>query len=263
MITQYPKRVGSLIAVVALLIHCTCSVSAFTQPNRNVQRKSFFPLHMSIYNSRVGSNKNNYKQDRSKRQERVGNLIRNEIATVIQLGFVKNTSPIKADLLKNINVVNADVSPDLKQARVTVSIMNAHYATKTSEDDNEEEDGEEEEYALQNNHDPIVDKRKAFSWLVKNSKQIRHSICQRLSYMKSVPTLHFVQVDVGAAVDVMYLIDQVAKGYKREDLGLYNSDKMEIGMNTDEYEQEDESEEWIDENDFEWNDDDDDENLQP
>jgi hypothetical protein len=33
--------------------------------------------------------------------------------------------------------------------------------------------------------------------------------------------LTFVKVDVGAAVDVMDLIDKVSKGYKRQDIDLF------------------------------------------
>jgi hypothetical protein len=51
---------------------------------------------------------------------------------------------------------------------------------------------------------------------VGSTKAIRHTLAQRMSHMKTCPTLTFVQVNVGAAVDVMYLIDKISKGYKRE-----------------------------------------------
>jgi len=198
--------------------------------------------------------------DRSKRQERVGQLIRSEIATVIHQGYVKNTDGnLDEDLRRRINVVNADVSPDLKQARITVSIIKSHVRNiMDDEDDYDDEEGDEDDdYTIGNrNGDAVVDSRRAYSWLVKNSKQIRHSIAQRLSHMKSIPNIMFVQVDVGAAVDVMNLIEKVAKGYKRDYVGQFgqNDDELPTGMYL---ESEMDDEDWDDEED--WVDKDDDE----
>jgi ribosome-binding factor A len=83
----------------------------------------------------------------------------------------------------------------LKQARISISVM----AGKKGIESN-----------------PAVDKRRAYSWLVSNTKYIRHTLAQRMSHMKSCPNLSFAQVDVAAAVDVMYLIDKVASGFKRD-----------------------------------------------
>lgn len=201
--------------------------------------------------------------DRSKRQERVGQLIRSEIATVIQNGYVKNTSgDLDDDLRRRINVVNADVSPDLRQARITVSIIKSHVRNVSNTDDENDMEDEDMEYAVSSRSgDAVVDRRRAYSWLVKNSKQIRHSIAQRLSHMKTVPLISFVQVDVGAAVDVMNLIDKVSNaGYKRDYIGVYgqNNDELPKGMYL---ESEMEDEDWDDEEDWEDNDDDDDDEI--
>lgn len=102
-----------------------------------------------------------------------------------------------------ISIVSVDVSPDLKQARVSVSI-------RASLNGNEEE-----------GFSPAMEQRRAYSWLVGNTKELRHSLAQRMSHMKSCPMLTFVKVDVGAAVDVMDLIDKVSKGYKRQDIDLF------------------------------------------
>lgn len=143
-------------------------------------------------------------KDRSKRQERVGHLVRTELSTILHKGVIKgNADYLEDDLRKRISVLNADVSPDLRQARITVSIRKAV--------------GEESNPAA-------VDKRRAYSWLVQNTKQIRHTLAQNLKYMKSVPNLSFTQADVGAAVDVMYLIDKVAEGYKRKGVGEFGGD---------------------------------------
>ena len=50
--------------------------------------------------------------------------------------------------------------------------------------------------------------------------------------MKTIPNLSFVQADVSAAVDVMYLIDKVTAGYKRESVGAFggNDDTMPSGI---------------------------------
>lgn len=63
-----------------------------------------------------------------------------------------------------------------------------------------------------------IAKRRAYAWLVRSTKAIRHSLAQRMKHMKASPDLTFVQVDVGAAVDVMQLIEKVSTGYKRDDV---------------------------------------------
>lgn len=149
--------------------------------------------------------------DRSKRQERVGHVVRSEIASILHNGsLIKyDDDPIEDELRRRINIINADVSPDLRQARVTVSIM----AGK----------------------DDIVSKRRAYAWLVRCTKSIRHALAQKMKHMKASPDITFVQVDVGAAVDVMQLIEKVSQGYKRED------QSFEL-----EYDDEDDDE-WVDE----------------
>ena len=155
--------------------------------------------------------------DRTKRQERVGHVVRSELATILHRGTpIRNDNePIEAELRRRINIVHADVSPDLRQARVTVSIMG----------------GKERKL-------DAMAKRRAYSWLVRNTKAIRHSLSQRMKHMKgSSPDLTFVQVDVGAAVDVMQLIEKVSEGYKREDV-------LEIEF--EEWDDEDDEDGWLD-----------------
>ncbi len=220
-------------------------------------------------------------RDRSKRQERVGHIVRTEIASIIQLGYqIKNSHGyIDDDLRRRINIVNADVSPDLRQARITVSIIKPTTTRAVLEDDEDEEEEEfEDDYDLDYDEeeeeeeeefeepkqvfpagrsgDAVVDRRRAYSWLVKNTKQIRHALSQRLSHMKTIPNLTFVQADVGAAVDVMNLIEKVSNGdYKRESLGLFggDDDNLPEGMYL---ESELEGDGWIDDDfdDFEWED---------
>lgn len=137
-------------------------------------------------------------QERSKRQERVGQLIQTEVAKIIHQGYtIKSEEIIEEGLRQKISVVNVNMSPDLRQARITISVI-----------------GKE-----------IIEKRRAYSWLVRSSKQIKHSLAQRMKHMKFCPNLTFVHADVGSAVDVMDLIDKIStKGYKRESLDLVFED---------------------------------------
>ena len=175
-------------------------------------------------------------REHSKRQERVGHVVRTELADIIHRGYpIKSDSPLDDDLLKRISIVNADVSPDLRNARITVSVTG------------------------KGNADVSVDKRRAFAWLVKHTKSIRYAMAQRLKHMKSVPELSFAQVDVGAAVDVMSLIEKVAQGdYKRQSLGTFggNSDELPAGYTLEDDDFDDDDDDWID---FEDEEDDDDE----
>ena len=237
-----------------------------------------------------------YNNDRSKRQERVGQIVRTEIATIIQLGYpIKNQfNEIDDELRRRVNVVNADVSPDLRQARITVSVMKRMkgYLDEEEYDEDEEEydeeeggeeEGDEEEYDEDEDDeyydeeeyddveinqvfpesrsgDSVVDRRRSYTWLVRNTKNIRHALSQRLSHMKTIPNLTFVLADVGAAVDVMNLIDKVSKGnYKRDDIGRFGGDNNNLpaGMYL-QSEEEENNYEWIDdEDDEDWVDDED------
>ncbi len=240
---------------------------------------------LSMISPGRSSSISSYNNDRSKRQERVGHVVRTEVASIIQLGYpIKNQmNEIDDDLRRRINVVNADVSPDLRQARITVSVMKSNKNLSEDdffeeeeeeylddEEDDEEyeaeeeyddDDDEEEEISLKQvfpqsqfgNGNAVVDRRRSYAWLVRNTKQIRHALSQRLKHMKSVPNLTFVLADVGAAVDVMNLIDKVSKGqYKRDDIGMFggDNDNLPAGMYLES--------EYDDEDDYEWIDDDED-----
>jgi len=189
--------------------------------------------------------------EKSKRQFRVGQVVRAELASIIRSGHEVKYADKELDggLRNRISVVNADVSPDLRQARVTISIMSQPAAGF------EDEPGPATMIA-----DTIVEKRLAYSWLVKNTKQIRHALAQRLKHMKSVPSLTFAQADVGAAVDVMQKIDNIFDGRDiRSDYGGMSSpEALFSNMNEEDLWDDDE---WDDEEDedFEFLDDDDDE----
>lgn len=154
---------------------------------------------MAYYGGGRSSSRYASQHDRTKRQERVGHVVRAELAAVLHQGAhaLKNENePIEPALRRRINVVHADVSPDLRHTRVTVSVVGG---TDRRED--------------------AVARRRAYAWLVRNTKALRHALAGRMRHMKGgSPELTFAQVDVGAAVDVMRLIEQVNGGYKRDDV---------------------------------------------
>lgn len=155
--------------------------------------------------------------DRTKRQERVGHVVRTELASILHKGFIRfDNDPIEDELRRRINIVHCDVSPDLRQARVTVSVMSGKDRKMDA-----------------------IAKRRAYAWLVRSTKAIRHSLAQKMKHMKGSPDLTFVQVDVGAAVDVMQLIEKVSTGYKRDDV-------LEMEFEDDDEDGWEDEEDWID-----------------
>jgi len=160
----------------------------------------------------------------------VGHLVQTELSQILHTGLIKghDVEYLDDELRKRISVVSSDISPDLRQARIAVSVRSSSSGKAES---------------------PAVDRRRAYAWLVRNTKNIRHTLAQRLSHMKSCPDLSFQQVDVSAAVDVMYLIDKLSEGdYKRKNLNLFNEgDEVASGivggMDFDE-ELEDDDDDW-------------------
>jgi len=152
------------------------------------------PLHHPTFLKAGSARLNN--NDNSKRQNRVSQLVRSELASLIfggsSIKSPKTSSPIAGALRQSINIIAADVSPDLRNCRVTVSIMSTTGVTAAS-------------------------KREAFAWLTVNTSAIKHSLAQRLKYMKRVPNLLFVLTDVGKAVDLMHLIDSISRGDDKVD----------------------------------------------
>ena len=182
--------------------------------------------------------------DRSKRQERVGQLVQTELSKILHSGHIKgyDVEYLDDELRQRISVVKSDVSPDLRQARISVSVRAAVVVAANEED---------------NSRSPAVDRRRAYAWLVRHTKQLRHTLAQRLSHMKSCPTLSFQQVDVSAAVDVMHLIDKLSssENVKRQNMNLFDADDMARGivggMDWDEEEDDDDDDtDWEEVEDF-------------
>lgn len=216
---------------VFLLAHCAPSEAFQGTFLGNASTRA--PTALSMAYRIQGRSSPRNSGERSKRQERVGHLVRSELSTILHKGVIKGDADyLEDELRQRISILNADISPDLRQARITVSIRRA---------------------APSADRNPAVDKRRAYSWLVQNTKPIRHTLAQNLSYMKSVPSLTFAQADISAAVDVMYLIDKIASGYKREAVGEFGGDDNSLphGMvGGIDFDEDDDEEDWIDEKDF-------------
>ncbi|EGB08940.1 hypothetical protein AURANDRAFT_63469 [Aureococcus anophagefferens] len=121
--------------------------------------------------------------DRSRRQSRVAQLVRSELATVIRDGafLVKTGDRVDAEVLKSTSVLDVSVSPDLRAATATITTLGDTSA-----------------------------KREAFSWLVKNERSVRYALAKRLKHSKRVPAVTFRKADVSAATKLMDLIDRAA-----------------------------------------------------
>jgi ribosome-binding factor A len=118
----------------------------------------------------------------SKRQARVSQVMRAELADIVRRGDLKSAKALPDTLRQKISVVDINMSPDLRSAKVFVSVF-----------------GES------------VEKRQAYAWLVEHSKHFKYSLAQRLSSMKSVPDVYFKETDISAAVDVMVTIDRLSE----------------------------------------------------
>jgi ribosome-binding factor A len=211
-----PMMVESFAASNSLILRIpqsTSNANSLQSDKYNSQYTSSTALQMA--NGKYGNGRSSSRYatgDRTKRQERVGHVVRTELALILHKGFIKyDNDPIEDELRRRINIVHCDVSPDLRQARVTVSVMSGKDRKMDA-----------------------IAKRRAYAWLVRSTKAIRHSLAQKMKHMKGSPDLTFVQVDVGAAVDVMQLIEKVSTGYKRDDVLEMDFEDDEDGWEDDE-----------------------------
>ena len=118
----------------------------------------------------------------TRRTSRVGQVIRSELATVIRQGSVRGKQRCPPGLENMVSIVDVDMSPDLRNARVKVSII-----------------GERKE------------KISAVRWLQGNVRGLRHELAQRNRHLKRVPMLTFDHVDVGAATDMMVRLAELRR----------------------------------------------------
>jgi len=111
---------------------------------------------------------------KGRRTSRIAQVVQQELAGIIRSGTVHGPRVIQERLRHMISIVDVDVSPDLGNAKVKVSII-----------------GDQK------------DKISAIRWLQSSAGPIRHVMAQELKAMRRVPRLSFVHVDVGKAVEVM------------------------------------------------------------
>eukprot|EP00306_Pavlova_sp_CCMP459_P011144 CAMPEP_0185195626 /NCGR_PEP_ID=MMETSP1140-20130426/35219_1 /TAXON_ID=298111 /ORGANISM="Pavlova sp., Strain CCMP459" /LENGTH=196 /DNA_ID=CAMNT_0027762607 /DNA_START=16 /DNA_END=606 /DNA_ORIENTATION=- len=117
-----------------------------------------------------------------RRSQRVGQVVRTELANVINFGVIhKERNALPADIRRMISIVDVSVSDDLRAATVRVSVL-----------------GER------------LDNIRALRWLQDNHKSVRFELAQKLPHMKRIPALRFTDVDISSPVRVMALIDQLA-----------------------------------------------------
>jgi ribosome-binding factor A len=269
------RPLGESLLGVSAFAPVVVTTSFLTQPRPAYNAPSTtITTSLGVYYRSNSGGGGSRRDDKSKRQERVGQLVRAELSTILHRGTIKGDVDgyLEDELRQRISVVNADLSPDLKQARISVSIRAAAASaasatkpttpsrrsmiSKTESDEDEDIDDDEED---DDKDQPIVrsniavDKRRAYAWLVKNAKPLRYTLAQRMSHMKSCPELSFVQVDVAAAVDVMYLIDKVSSGYKRD---LVDTDFYYDDEDDDDDDEDDEDDFEVDDDDEEDDDDD-------
>ncbi len=118
----------------------------------------------------------------SKRQARVAQVIRGEIATIMRRNSIKTHRPLPETTLERVTIVDVQMSPDLRSAKVYVSVFG--------------------DAAL---------KRQAYAWLVEHARAFKYELAQNLSEMKSVPDVYFKETDMSATVDVISTIDRLAR----------------------------------------------------
>lgn len=121
-----------------------------------------------------------------RRQGRVAQVVRKELAEVLHAGDIRGKR-LATSIREMISIVDVDVSPDLRNARVKVSILGDR-----------------------------KDKISAVRWLQSSRGGIRYCMGKRMKEFKRLPEIKFEHVDVGQAVDVMVLIDKLAAERKDE-----------------------------------------------
>lgn len=115
-----------------------------------------------------------------RRPSRIGQVVQGEIADIIRTSHSLGSTRIPSGLQQLISVVDVDMSPDLRNANVKVSIIGDR-----------------------------KDKVSAVRWLKGNVRGLRHELAKRNRHMKRIPILSFQHVDVGAATDMMIKLQKL------------------------------------------------------
>uniref|UniRef100_A0A6U2E1N8 Ribosome-binding factor A n=2 Tax=Hemiselmis andersenii TaxID=464988 RepID=A0A6U2E1N8_HEMAN len=120
----------------------------------------------------------------------MGKMVMQELMSILRGPVARNIDDemLAQAMLLKVSIVDVEMSPDVKVAKVHVSVI-----------------GEE---ALQKD---IV------AWMQENNKQLRYELAQSMKHLRTVPTLKFVSADVGAAMDVMSILDKISKERESKD----------------------------------------------
>jgi len=226
---------------------------AFVTPSRSSTTTFHNTAIASSRNSRNDASSSS--SFRSKRQERIGQEVQKELSDIFhscphEIKFTSSlqqqvSSMIREDeLLKRLSIVRVDVSPDLRQAKIIISLV------------------QQQSSSSNNNNNMMMDRRRVYSFVVTYTKQIRHALSQRLKHWKILPQLTFEQANVGAAVDVMMLLNQLntdtsreGGGLKRAKVGKYGGDDDSLPpmhlLDDDEEEGEEDDVVWMEDDDGE------------
>jgi ribosome-binding factor A len=154
--------------------------------------------------------------DKSTRQARVSELVRAELAKIIHNGYEirgPRATILHSTLRHAINVLGCDVSPDLRNCRVDVSVISTKDIT-------------------------AANKREAFGWLTANLKAIKHALARRLSHMQRCPELVFKLTDIGKEMELMRVLDAISKGDVKRDTIVTHPMRDDGWENPDEEEEE-------------------------
>ena len=168
-----------------------------------------------------------------RRQGRVAQVVRKELAEVLHTGDIRGKR-LETAIREMISIVDVDVSPDLRNARVKVSILGDR-----------------------------KDKISAVRWLQSSRGGIRYCMGKRMKEFKRLPEIKFEHVDVGQAVDVMILIDKLAADRKEEESAAdeldFDADDDEAFAEYDPFdgEEDEDEEDWDDFEDEDFEDEDD------
>ncbi|KAJ1454330.1 hypothetical protein M885DRAFT_566539 [Pelagophyceae sp. CCMP2097] len=121
------------------------------------------------------------QRDESRRQARVAQQVRTQLATIIRHSFQVNP-----EVLAATSILDVYVSPDLRSATATVTTRG-----------------------------DMSDKREAYAWLVRNEKPIRYALAKKFDHSKRCPAVgrgvSFRKADVSAATALMSFIDGVVE----------------------------------------------------
>ena len=134
-----------LSAILLALVPSMTSSFVVLAPQRSMVSTSNSQLS-AIYTPGRSSSKSRKGDERSKRQFRVGELVRTELAKILHTGNIKgDASHLEEELRQRISIVGVDVSPDLRQARISVSVRNAFAKRDDEDEEHDESDKDDEE----------------------------------------------------------------------------------------------------------------------